>query len=114
MMAETSSISRDYISWACVARAGDLVTRELGRDQSLETRQRLERGMTAERWTRLDRCWPGSGAAMGSLIFGRIGLPRAIRCGRSGSGDAQPERLGLAEPAGSALGSSQLTGGTLA
>jgi len=54
--------------------------------------------VTAERWTRLDRV-PAreAGAADGVLTF-RIGLPRAIRCGRM----RNLERLGLAEPAGSA------------
>ena len=48
-------ISRDYISTGLRARAGDLVTRELGPRSELETRQGLEAETTAERWTRLDR-----------------------------------------------------------
>jgi type IV secretory pathway VirD2 relaxase len=48
-------ISRDYISTGFRARAGDLVTRELGPRSELETRQSLEAETTAERWTRIDR-----------------------------------------------------------
>ena len=44
-------ISRDYISTGFRARAGDLVTRELGPRSELETRQGLEAETTAERWT---------------------------------------------------------------
>ena len=48
-------ISRDYIASGLRARAGDLVTRELGPRSELEVRRGLEAEVTAERWTRLDR-----------------------------------------------------------
>src|ERR1700682_2917934 len=110
-------ISRDYISVGLRARAGDLVTRELGPRSELETRQRLEGGVTAERWTRLDRVLArAAGAADGVIDLspdraaaaGVMGLRpvrvaagdrlREIRIGRM----RNLERLGLAEPAGPA------------
>ena len=48
-------ISRDYIGSGLRARAGDLITRELGPRSELEVRRGLEAEVTAERWTRLDR-----------------------------------------------------------
>jgi type IV secretory pathway VirD2 relaxase len=48
-------ISRDYIGTGLRARAGDLVTRELGLKSELEIRRGLEAEVTAERWTKLDR-----------------------------------------------------------
>ncbi|MDU3043160.1 MAG: type VI secretion protein, partial [Bradyrhizobium sp.] len=48
-------ISRDYIATGLRARAGDLVTRELGPRSELEVRRGLEAEVTAERWTKLDR-----------------------------------------------------------
>ena len=48
-------MSRDYIGSGLRARAGDLVTRELGPRSELEVRRGLEAEMKAERWTRLDR-----------------------------------------------------------
>ncbi|MFN5719362.1 MAG: relaxase/mobilization nuclease domain-containing protein, partial [Bradyrhizobium sp.] len=48
-------ISRDYIGTGLRARAGDLVTRELGPRSELEIRRGLEAEVTSERWTRLDR-----------------------------------------------------------
>src|SRR6201996_8052353 len=48
-------ISRDYIGTGLRARAGDLVTRELGPRSELEVRNGLEAEATAERWTRIDR-----------------------------------------------------------
>jgi hypothetical protein len=48
-------ISRDYIGSGLRARAGDLVTRELGPRSELEVRRGLEAEVKAERWTRLDR-----------------------------------------------------------
>lgn len=97
-------ISRDYISTGLRARAGDLVTRELGPRSELEIRQNLDREVTAERWTRLDRVlardagaadgvidlWPVREAARDPLREIRIGRMRTL------------ERLGLAEPAGPA------------
>ncbi|MEH2545643.1 type IV secretory pathway VirD2 relaxase [Bradyrhizobium sp. AZCC 2262] len=97
-------ISRDYISTGLRARAGDLVTRELGPRTELETRQRLETDMTAERWTRIDRVLARqAGAADGVIDLrpDRDGVRdplREIRIGRMRT----LERLGLAEPAGPA------------
>ena len=48
-------ISRDYISTGLRSRAEDLVGIELGPKPEHEIRSSLEREMTAERWTRLDR-----------------------------------------------------------
>jgi hypothetical protein len=86
------------------ARAGDLVTRELGPRSELEARQRLEGEVMAERWTRLDRALAReAGRAEGVVDLrperdaGHDPL-REIRIGRMRT----LERLGLAEPAGPA------------
>ena len=97
-------ISRDYIGSGLRARAGDLVTRELGPRSELEVRRGLEAEVTAERWTRLDRSLareavgadgvvdlrPDRDAGSDSLRELRIGRMRTL------------ERLGLAAPAGPA------------
>lgn len=97
-------ISRDYIGTGLRARAGDLVTRELGPRSELEVRRGLEAEVSAERWTRLDRVLareagraegvvdlrPGGGAGSDPLREIRIGRMRTL------------ERLGIAEPAGPA------------
>jgi type IV secretory pathway VirD2 relaxase len=97
-------ISRDYIGAGLRARAGDLVTRELGPRSELEIRQSLEAEVTAERWTRLDRLLVReAGAADGMIDLrpdrspGRDPL-REIRIGRMRT----LERLALAERAGPA------------
>jgi type IV secretory pathway VirD2 relaxase len=97
-------ISRDYIGWGLRARAGDLVTRELGPRSELEVRRGLEADVTAERWTRLDRVLAREAGAADGVIDLRpdraaAGDPlREIRIGRM----RNLERLGLAEPAGPA------------
>jgi type IV secretory pathway VirD2 relaxase len=97
-------ISRDYISTGFRARAGDLVTRELGPRSELEARQGLEAETTAERWTRIDRVLAREAGAADGVIDLRpnrdaVGDPlREIRIGRMRT----LERLGLAEPAGPA------------
>ena len=48
-------IARDYISSGLRSRAEDLVALELGPKPEHEIRHELEREVTAERWTRLDR-----------------------------------------------------------
>jgi len=48
-------IARDYISSGLRSRAEDLVALELGPKPEHEIRHALEREVTAERWTRLDR-----------------------------------------------------------
>jgi type IV secretory pathway VirD2 relaxase len=97
-------ISRDYIGSGLRARAGDLVTRELGPRSELEVRHSLKAEVSAERWTKLDRVLareagrtegvvdlrPGPDAAGDPLREVRIGRMRTL------------ERLGLAEPAGPA------------
>lgn len=52
---ENLVMSRDYISRGMRARAQDLITRELGLRSEQEIRHRLERQVSAERWTDLDR-----------------------------------------------------------
>lgn len=48
-------ISRDYISRGLRSRAEDLVSIELGPKQAHEIKAELQKEITAERWTRLDR-----------------------------------------------------------
>jgi type IV secretory pathway VirD2 relaxase len=97
-------ISRDYIGTGFRARAGDLVTRELGPRTELEVRRGLEAEVTAERWTRLDRALAREAARAEGVVdlrpereAGRDPL-REIQIGRMRT----LERLGLAEPAGPA------------
>ncbi len=97
-------ISRDYISTGLRARAGDLVTLELGPRSELEIRKGLEAETTAERWTRLDRVLARQAGGADGVIDLRPNreAPRdplhEIRIGRMRT----LERLGLAEPAGPA------------
>jgi type IV secretory pathway VirD2 relaxase len=97
-------ISRDYIGSGLRARAGDLVTRELGPRSELEVRHSLEAEVSAERWTKLDRVLAreaGRTEGIVDLRPGRdaVGDPlREVRLGRMRA----LERLGLAEPAGPA------------
>ena len=97
-------ISRDYIGSGLRARAGDLVTRELGPRSELEVRRGLEAEVTAERWTRLDRSLAReAGRAEGVVDLrperdaGADPL-REVRIGRMRT----LERMRLAEPAGPA------------
>lgn len=48
-------ISRDYIKEGMRDRARDLITQELGPRTDLDIRRTLERQISAERWTQLDR-----------------------------------------------------------
>jgi type IV secretory pathway VirD2 relaxase len=97
-------ISRDYIGSGLRARAGDLVTRELGPRSELEVRRGLEAEVKAERWTRLDRSLAReAGRAEGVVDLrperGTGGDPlREVRIGRMRT----LERMGLAAPAGPA------------
>jgi len=97
-------ISRDYIATGLRARASELVTRELGPKSELEVRRSLEAEVTAERWTKLDRALAREAGRAEGVIDLRperdaAGDPlREIRIGRMRT----LERLGFAEPAGSA------------
>lgn len=97
-------ISRDYIGSGLRARAGDLVTRELGPRSELEVRRGLEAEVTAERWTRLDRVLAREAGRTEGVVDLRperepAGDPlREVRIGRMRT----LERLGFAEPAGPA------------
>jgi type IV secretory pathway VirD2 relaxase len=97
-------ISRDYISTGLRARAGDLVTLELGPRSELEIRKGIEAETTAERWTRLDRVLARQAGGADGVIDLRPNREASrdplqeIRIGRMRT----LERLGLAEPAGPA------------
>jgi type IV secretory pathway VirD2 relaxase len=97
-------ISRDYISTGLRARAGDLVTLELGPRSELEIRQRLEAEVTAERWTKLDEALSREADAADGVIDLRPDRDaprdplREFRIGRM----RMLERLNLAAPAGPA------------
>ena len=97
-------ISRDYIGSGLRARAGDLVTRELGPRSELEVRHSLEAEVSAERCTKLDRVLAREAGRTEGVVDLRpdrnaAGDPlREIRIGRMRT----LERLGLAEPAGPA------------
>lgn len=97
-------ISRDYISTGFRARAGNLVTRELGPRSELETRRGLDAETMAEHWTKIDRVLAREAGTADGVIDLRpswVAVPdplREIRIGRMRT----LERLGLAEPAGPA------------
>jgi type IV secretory pathway VirD2 relaxase len=97
-------ISRDYIGSGLRARAGDLITRELGPRSELEVRRGLEAEVSAERWTKLDRVLAREAGRTEGVVDLRperdaAGDPlREIRIGRMRT----LERLGFAEPAGPA------------
>lgn len=97
-------ISREYISRGFRDRAADRVTLELGPRSELEIRTSLEREVDAERWTGLDRALRDVSDASGGVADLRPGQDiedpelRRLLIGRA----AKLERLGLAEPAGSA------------
>jgi type IV secretory pathway VirD2 relaxase len=48
-------IARDYVAYGMRARAGELITRELGPESELDQLRKLEQEVGAERFTRLDR-----------------------------------------------------------
>ena len=52
---KTLNIAGDYIAYGIRERAGEFVTRELGRQTELEVWKQLEREVDADRFTRLDR-----------------------------------------------------------
>jgi type IV secretory pathway VirD2 relaxase len=98
-------IARDYISRGLRARAGNLVTLELGERSDIEIRRGLDAQVEAERWTKLDQAL-ASGAARHERVVdlrpeadGPHGGPaHAATIGRM----RKLERLGLAEPLGPA------------
>jgi type IV secretory pathway VirD2 relaxase len=97
-------ISRDYIGSGLRARAGELVTRELGPRSELEVRHSLEAEVSAERWTKLDRVLAREAGRTEGVVDLRperdaVGdTLREVRIGRMRT----LERLGFAEPAGPA------------
>jgi type IV secretory pathway VirD2 relaxase len=52
---KTLNIAGDYIAYGIRERASEIVTRELGRQSELEVTKQLEREVTADRFTGLDR-----------------------------------------------------------
>lgn len=94
-------IGRDYIAHGLRARAGVLVTQELGPRSDLAIRRAIDAEVSAERWTRLDRLLGREAARNGGTIDTRPGAaPDLLRQHRIGRLHTL-ERLGLARPAGS-------------
>ena len=97
-------ISRDYISHGFRQRAAERVTLELGPRSEQDIRAGLEKEVGADRWTSLDRSLRDMADEGGGIIDLRPGGPgedpelRRLLLGRA----AKLERLGLAEPIGSA------------
>ena len=97
-------ISRDYISHGFRQRAAERVTLELGPRSEQEIRSGLEKEVGADRWTSLDRGLHDMADEGGGIVDLRPGGPgedpelRRLLLGRA----AKLERLGLAEPIGSA------------
>jgi len=97
-------ISRDYISEGLRARAGELVTLELGLRTDLEIRRGLEAQVEAEHWTRLDGRLAREAAEAGGFVDlrpardGRSDELRSAKISRL----RKLERLGLAQPTGPA------------
>ena len=97
-------ISRDYISHGFRQRAAERVTLELGPRSEQEIRSGLEKEVGADRWTSLDRGLHDMVDEGGGIVDLRPGGPgedpelRRLLLGRA----AKLERLGLAEPIGSA------------
>jgi type IV secretory pathway VirD2 relaxase len=98
-------IARDYISKGMRARAGHLVTLELGPRSDLEIRHSLDAQVEAERWTKLDRALAAEAARHERVIDlrpeanGPRGGPAQMAMIRR---MRKLERLGLAEPLGPA------------
>lgn len=97
---ENLVIGRDYIARGMRARAGALVTQELGPKSELEVRRALDAEVGAERWTRIDRLHGREAARGGGVVDLRPGPDadplRFHRLGRMRT----LERLGLASQAG--------------
>jgi type IV secretory pathway VirD2 relaxase len=98
-------IARDYISQGMRARAGHLVTLELGSRSDFEIRRGLDAQVEADRWTKLDRVLAAEAAQHDRVVDlrpeagGPTGGPAQLALiGRM----RKLERLGLAEPLGPA------------
>jgi type IV secretory pathway VirD2 relaxase len=97
-------ISREYISRGFCDRAAERVTLELGPRSEREIRTALEREVGSDRWTSLDRALRDISDECGGIADLRPGPDaedpelRGLLLGRA----AQLERLGLADPVGSA------------
>ena len=97
-------VSRDYISKGFRARAGERVTLEMGPRSEQEIRAGLKKEVGAERWTSLDRSLrdiSDEGGGIADLRRGGAGEDPELRWLMLGRA-AKLERLGLAEPVGSA------------
>jgi type IV secretory pathway VirD2 relaxase len=98
-------ISRDYISQGLRARAGELVTLELGPRSDLDIHRRLDAEIEADRWTKLDRVLAAEAAQHDRIVDLRPerdqasdGDTRSALVGRM----RKLERLGLAKELGPA------------
>jgi type IV secretory pathway VirD2 relaxase len=96
-------IARDYVKNGMRARAGHLVSQELGPRSELEIRSRLDAEVEADRWTSLDRALGAEAAQHNQVIDLRPGK------GQVGAGQARSamiarmrklERLDLAKALG--------------
>ena len=96
-------ISRDYIAEGLRARAGQLVTRELGLRSEQEIRRGLEAEVGAERWTRLDRALARQAGEQGVIDLRPSAGSRADPLRSTKIARLQKlERLGLARAVGPA------------
>jgi type IV secretory pathway VirD2 relaxase len=96
-------ISRDYIGHGLRARAEELVGVELGPRPEQEVRAALERDVTAERWTRLDRAIRSHIGDFGMIDLRPSGDQQDPGVRRLMIGRLQKlERMGLAAAAGAA------------
>ena len=98
-------IGRKYISRGLRARAEELASTELGPRPELAVQASLEREVTAERWTGLDRALRAAADENGGVVDLRPGRDlssdrklRALMIGRA----QHLDRLGIAESEGSA------------
>src|SRR5262249_31921700 len=94
---------RDYISQGLRARAGHLVTLELGPRSNLDIRRRLDSEVETDRWTGLDRALESQAARNDRVVDLRPGADHVL------DGDTRSalvgrmcklERLGLAQSVG--------------
>ena len=96
-------IGREYISRGLRARAEDLASTELGPRSEQAIRSSLEREVSAERWTGLDRALRAIADDNGGVADLRLGGEGDPELRRLLIGRAQTlERFGLAEPVGPA------------